>query len=72
MKRVAAIFTLILAFAYSAEAEAPYKCKGAGMFDTPGWTNTPCKSKSDMLETRNLRIYPPVQKPEIKTEGKPA
>ena len=70
MKRVAAIFTLILAFAYSAEAEALYKCKGAGMFDTPVWTNTPCKSKSDILETRNLRILPPMQKPEEKPIAK--
>ncbi|NWF38083.1 hypothetical protein F3F96_02890 [Mariprofundus sp. NF] len=70
MKRVAAIFTLILTFAHTAEAEALYKCKGLGMFDTPIWTNTPCKSKSDILETRNLRVYPPVQKPEEKPAAK--
>ncbi|PIP02013.1 MAG: hypothetical protein COX55_07765, partial [Zetaproteobacteria bacterium CG23_combo_of_CG06-09_8_20_14_all_54_7] len=45
-----AMVGLVLATAMPADAGNMYKCKGAGKFDSPVWTDTPCKPGSELRQ----------------------
>jgi len=45
-----AMLGLLLATAMPAGAGNMYKCKGAGKFDPPVWTDTPCRPGSELRQ----------------------